>query len=64
MRAGLPVGKNAGHITTVRALPDKPSNRKGKASKRSIFVRSVVRDVAGYAPYERRVMELIRNSKD
>lgn len=41
----------------------KPVNRKGKQSVRSNFVKSIVREVAGFAPYERRVMELIRNSK-
>ncbi|SAM08570.1 hypothetical protein [Absidia glauca] len=34
------------------------------SSKRTTFVRSIVREVAGFAPYERRVMELIKNSKD
>ncbi|GAN03688.1 60S ribosomal protein L36 [Mucor ambiguus] len=34
------------------------------ASKRATFVRSIVREVSGYAPYERRVMELIKNSRD
>lgn len=27
-------------------------------------MRSIVREVVGFAPYERRVMELLRNSKD
>ncbi|KAJ2961393.1 hypothetical protein NQZ79_g3408 [Umbelopsis isabellina] len=33
-------------------------------SKRTQFVRELVREVAGFAPYERRIMELIKNSKD
>ncbi|BGP01653.1 ribosomal protein L36 [Rhodotorula toruloides] len=63
-RSNLPWGLNRGHPTTVIAKVPKPSNRKGKQSARSAFVKSVVREVAGFAPYERRVMELIRNSKD
>lgn len=61
--ADLPWGLNKGHPTTVRALPAKHSNRKGKSSARTAFVKAIVREVAGFAPYERRVMELIRNSK-
>ncbi|ORY83482.1 60S ribosomal protein l36 [Leucosporidium creatinivorum] len=63
-RSNLPWGPNKGHPTTVIALAGKPSNRKGKQSARSEFVKNIVREVAGFAPYERRVMELIRNSKD
>ncbi|SGY18786.1 BQ5605_C014g07474 [Microbotryum silenes-dioicae] len=60
----LPWGINKGHPTTIIAKAPKPSNRKGKQSNRQAFVKSIVREVAGFAPYERRVMELIRNSKD
>ncbi|KAI8086103.1 50S ribosomal protein L36e [Halteromyces radiatus] len=63
-KSGIAVGLNKGHITTRRELKQKPSNRKGAASKRATFVRNIVREVAGFAPYERRVMELIKNSKD
>ncbi|KAM0750287.1 ribosomal protein L36e [Meredithblackwellia eburnea MCA 4105] len=62
-RSNLPVGLTKGHPTTAIAQKPKPSNRKGKKSARSSFVKSIVREVAGFAPYERRVMELIRNSK-
>ncbi|KAI9317663.1 50S ribosomal protein L36e [Dichotomocladium elegans] len=63
-KSGIAVGLNKGHITTVRELKQKPSYRKGALSKRTAFVRNIVREVAGFAPYERRVMELIKNSKD
>lgn len=33
-------------------------------NKRVQFVRSVVRDVSGFAPYERRCLELLRVGKD
>ncbi|EPY49944.1 60S ribosomal protein L36 [Schizosaccharomyces cryophilus OY26] len=64
MAPGLVVGLNKGKALTKRQLPERPSRRKGHQSKRTSFVRSVVREVAGFAPYERRVMELIRNSQD
>ncbi|CAO3626925.1 50S ribosomal protein L36e [Cunninghamella echinulata] len=63
-KSGIAVGLNKGHITTRRELKQKPSYRQGATSKRATFVRSIVREVAGFAPYERRVMELIKNSKD
>lgn len=56
-------GLNKGHPTTPIAQVVRPSQRKGIQSARTKFVRSVVREVAGFSPYERRVMELLRNSK-
>ncbi|KAI8378735.1 50S ribosomal protein L36e [Choanephora cucurbitarum] len=63
-KSGIAVGINKGHIVTRRELKAKPSNKIGAASKRATFVRGVIREVAGFAPYERRLMELIKNSKD
>ncbi|OAG45420.1 60S ribosomal protein L36 [Fonsecaea monophora] len=50
----------------VTPITNKPriSRRKGALSKRTAFVREIVKEVAGLAPYERRVIELLRNSKD
>ncbi|RMZ80668.1 hypothetical protein DV738_g2673, partial [Chaetothyriales sp. CBS 135597] len=50
----------------VTPITPKPriSRTKGHLSKRTAFVRDIVKEVAGLAPYERRVIELLRNSKD
>merc|ERR1712130_108790 len=58
------VGLNAGHKVTPRQPKPRVSRMKGHLSKRTAFVRDVVKEVSGLAPYERRVIELLRNSKD
>ncbi|KAJ0043609.1 hypothetical protein Pint_17468 [Pistacia integerrima] len=61
---GLFVGLNKGHVVTKKELPPRPSVRKGKTSKRVHFVRNVIREVAGFAPYEKRITELLKVGKD
>ncbi|EMR11641.1 hypothetical protein PNEG_00080 [Pneumocystis murina B123] len=63
-RTGLAVGLNRGYKTTFRQPPPRISHRKGCLSKRVSFIRNIIREVAGFAPYERRIIELLRNSKD
>ncbi|GKV05810.1 hypothetical protein SLE2022_103640 [Rubroshorea leprosula] len=63
-KSGLFVGLNKGHIVTKRELAPRPSNRKGKTSKRVQFVRGLIREVAGFAPYEKRITELLKVGKD
>jgi len=53
-----------GHKLTKRALPTKQSYRKGKLNKRVAFVREVIREVAGFSPYEKRTMELLKVGKE
>jgi large subunit ribosomal protein L36e len=58
------VGLSKGYAVTAIARTPKPSHRKGKSTeKKQKFVKSVIREVVGFAPYERRVLELLRNGK-
>merc|ERR1712187_602967 len=57
---GFAAGMGKGFIVTRRELKPKPSYRKGHKSVRNGLVREVVREVAGFAPYERRMIELIK----
>lgn len=59
-RKDLAWGQSRGTSTSKRATAARPSQRKGKSSKRHEFVKNIVREVAGNAPYERRLMELLR----
>jgi len=49
-----------GHATTKLEKPQKPSAMKGRLSKRTQLVRSVIREVVGFAPYERKLIELLQ----
>ena len=40
------------------------SRTKGQSSRRTAFVREIAREVVGLAPYERRIIELLRNAQD
>ncbi|KAK8949058.1 60S ribosomal protein L36-1 [Platanthera zijinensis] len=75
-KSGLFIGLNKGHVVTRRELPPRPSSRKGveskffirliiqKTSKRVHFVRSLIREVCGFSPYEKRITELLKVGKD
>ncbi|CAN8287358.1 unnamed protein product [Cochlearia groenlandica] len=64
VKTGLFVGLNKGHVVTKRELAPRPNSRKGKTSKRTLFIRSLIREVAGFAPYEKRITELLKVGKD
>ncbi|CCE64405.1 hypothetical protein TPHA_0H02010 [Tetrapisispora phaffii CBS 4417] len=61
VKTGIAVGLNKGKKVTSMTPAPKISYRKGAASNRTKFVRSIVREFAGLAPYERRLMDVIRN---
>ena len=63
-RYEMVTGLDKGHKTTPNTLKPKPSHNKGKQTNHNKFVRDLVREVTGFAPYERRAMELLRISKD
>ncbi|PLN83055.1 ribosomal protein L36e [Aspergillus taichungensis] len=64
-RSGISVGLNKGHKTTPLNTPKtRVSRTKGQSSRRTAFVREVAREVVGLAPYERRIIELLRNTQD
>lgn len=58
------MGLKRGHVVRKRAVRAKPGNKKGVLTRRTKFVREVVREVAGFTPYEKRMMELLRNELD
>ncbi|ERF70995.1 hypothetical protein EPUS_03274 [Endocarpon pusillum Z07020] len=63
-RSNVIQGLDKGHPTTALERKLRISRTKGHLSKRTAFVREIVKEVAGLAPYERRVIELLRNGKD
>merc|ERR1711976_10098 len=64
IRYNLAIGLQKGHKVTKNVTKPRPSRRKGAQTYRAKFIRDIVRVVTGYAPYERRTMELLKVSKD
>merc|ERR1712070_1271596 len=57
-------GLKKGHKTTPSGQAAKISRRKGKLNNRVKVIRDVVRECIGFAPYEKRCIELLRVNKD
>lgn len=64
-RSGLFVGRNHGHV--VKRAPatwkSRPVTKKGTLSKRVKAVREIIREVAGFSPLEKKMMEMIRTGE-
>mmetsp|Transcript_37 Transcript_37/g.97 ORF Transcript_37/g.97 Transcript_37/m.97 type:complete len:110 (+) Transcript_37:91-420(+) len=58
--SGLAAGLNKGFIVTRREMTPKPSCAKGRKSQRNGLIKEVIREVVGFAPYERRMIELLK----
>ena len=63
-KTGLAVGADKGHVNTKLEQKQRPSTRKGKQNARVGFVREVIMEVAGFSPYEKRCMELLKVGKE
>ena len=52
---------NKGHIVDkIGNKAQKPSRRKGTLGKRVAVVREVIREVVGLAPYEKRLLDILK----
>ena len=58
--SGIAVGLNKGHVVEKRQLAARPSQRKGRLSKRTKMVRELVGEVLGMSPYEKRLLDMLK----
>nr|XP_042130619.1 60S ribosomal protein L36-like [Peromyscus maniculatus bairdii] len=65
LRYPTAVGLNKGHKVTRKNISKlRHSRRLGHLTKHTKLVWDMIREVCGFAPYERRAMELLKVSKD
>jgi len=60
----IAIGKNRGYQVTKRVPPPRQARRKGVTSRRVRAIKDIIREVSGFTPYEKRIMELLRNNLD
>ncbi|KAJ7534402.1 hypothetical protein O6H91_13G092600 [Diphasiastrum complanatum] len=53
-----------GHAVTKTTVAVRPSESKGKLGKRTSLLRKLIREVAGFAPYKKCIIELLKVSKN
>eukprot|EP00657_Telonema_sp_P-1_P003755 TRINITY_DN1881_c0_g1_i1.p1 TRINITY_DN1881_c0_g1~~TRINITY_DN1881_c0_g1_i1.p1 ORF type:complete len:106 (-),score=29.55 TRINITY_DN1881_c0_g1_i1:355-672(-) len=63
-KSGVSVGPSKGHIVEPLPLRTKPSEKRGTLGNKVRLVRSVIREMVGFAPYERRCMDLLNQGFD
>ena len=61
MAKGLAMGLNKGHIVTKIEIPSWQEIKRPR--KRLSVVRKIVHEITGHAPYERKIMEMLKQSK-
>ncbi|XP_045049023.2 large ribosomal subunit protein eL36-like [Desmodus rotundus] len=64
LRYPMTVGLNKGHKVTKNLSKQRHSCRRGRLTKHTKFMRDMIREVCGFAPYERRAIEQLKVSKD
>ncbi|XP_057616740.1 60S ribosomal protein L36-like [Chionomys nivalis] len=64
LRYPMAMGLNKGHKVTKNVSQPRHSWRCGCLTKHTKFVQDMIREVCGFAPCERRAMELLKVSKD
>ena len=57
---GIAVGLNKGHKVTKKVAAPRPSQAKGRLSKRTKMVRELVGEVVGLSPYEKRLLDMLK----
>mmetsp|Transcript_34847 Transcript_34847/g.71880 ORF Transcript_34847/g.71880 Transcript_34847/m.71880 type:complete len:111 (+) Transcript_34847:24-356(+) len=58
-RSGLTAGLNKGHVVAPRDF-QKRNSRVGRLHKRVKVVRSVIREMAGLSPYEKKMLDTLK----
>ncbi|ETV95646.1 hypothetical protein H310_11067 [Aphanomyces invadans] len=58
---GIATGLSKGYPVTKRELAPRPASKKGRAGKKTTFVRAIVREVVGLMPYEKRILDMIKS---
>ena len=61
MAKGLAMGLNKGHIVTKIEIPSWQEIKRPR--KRLSVVREIIHEITGHAPYERKIMEMLKQSK-
>ena len=64
LRYPMAVCLNKGHKVTKNVGKPRHSRRRRRVTKHTKFVRDMIREVCGFAPYKRRAMMLLKVSKD
>ncbi|KAK2092401.1 60S ribosomal protein L36 [Saguinus oedipus] len=60
----MAVGLNKGHKVTKNVSKHRHNRHRGHLTKHTTFVRDVIQEVCGFAPYKLHAMELLKVSKD